>query len=539
MTIKHKINILVAILIFAVCTVGLFSYYGISTLAGSLNYSTSVSLPAVRNLILIDMIHDGVKGTVMQSLYANTINDQQMQQEALSGIGDHKNTAQSLMVEIKKLTLSEEVSKHILDSEKELNDYFAISENIILNGSKLQDKDQVVRSFESQFSKLEGSLEELGKLTEKATVEKSIVDLEKAKTIKNLAFIFVAIIMGIGLFASYYIAKSITSPLTKATTDFSTSSQQLQGIVEELTKSSFSLNESSHQQASALQETAASIEEISAMVKKSSESAKESLNITQISQETASRGHKVVENMQNSIHKIKRSNSEILTQMNNSYKQIGDIVELIKEISNKTKIINDIVFQTKLLSFNASVESARAGEHGRGFAVVAEEVGNLAVVSGKAAQEISVLLNDSVHRVEGIIQSTKSQVESMVVVSQSTVDDGVAIANQCAGELTKIVQHSSEVLHAVQSIAQANNEQALGIGEINKAMNQLEQVNHVNVSGAQESNQLAEKLLQQYHLIEAQTGSLKKMVGLKQAISFRSSSQTQESTIIDDSENAA
>ena len=50
------------------------------------------------------------------------------------------------------------------------------------------------------------------------------------------------------------------------------------------------------------------------------------------------------------------------------------------------------MFKTQLLSFNASIEAARAGQHGRGFAVVAEEVGHLAQTSGKAAEEIRNLL---------------------------------------------------------------------------------------------------------------------------------------------------
>ena len=65
---------------------------------------------------------------------------------------------------------------------------------------------------------------------------------------------------------------------------------------------------------------------------------------------------------------------------------------IIQEIEDKTKAIDEIVFQTKLLSFNASVEAERAGEHGRGFSVVAQEVGNLAQLSGKSAAEINEIL---------------------------------------------------------------------------------------------------------------------------------------------------
>jgi methyl-accepting chemotaxis protein len=91
--------------------------------------------------------------------------------------------------------------------------------------------------------------------------------------------------------------------------------------------------------------------------------------------------------------------------MNKSNDEISSIVKVIAEIGDKTKVINDIVFQTKLLSFNASVEAARAGEQGKGFAVVAEEVGNLATMSGKAAEEISSMLGDSMGKVELIVMA--------------------------------------------------------------------------------------------------------------------------------------
>lgn len=93
------------------------------------------------------------------------------------------------------------------------------------------------------------------------------------------------------------------------------------------------LSASTAQQASALQETVTTLDEVKAMVAKNAENAKRS-----------------------QIEDINLSNAEIIAQIEQSNHEISKIVQLVGEIGDKTKIINDIVFQTKLLSFNASVE---------------------------------------------------------------------------------------------------------------------------------------------------------------------------------------
>src|SRR3954468_23516662 len=93
---------------------------------------------------------------------------------------------------------------------------------------------------------------------------------------------------------------------------------------------------------------------------------------------------KTVQRLQSAMAAIKESN-DLLNDLKTSF----------QAIQNKTRVINDIVFKTKLLSFNASIEAARAGQYGKGFSVVAEEVGRLAQTSGKAAKEIEALLSES------------------------------------------------------------------------------------------------------------------------------------------------
>lgn len=109
--------------------------------------------------------------------------------------------------------------------------------------------------------------------------------------------------------------------------------------------------------------------------------------------------HEYTEQLHAAMNTMKTSNAEV-----------KELVGIINGISERTKVIDEIVFQTKLLSFNASVEAERAGEHGRGFAVVAQKVGNLAQMSGKAAQEISSILKQSIEKSVSVTSNNEKNV---------------------------------------------------------------------------------------------------------------------------------
>lgn len=117
------------------------------------------------------------------------------------------------------------------------------------------------------------------------------------------------------------------------------------------------------------------------------------------------------------MEEIKKSNEELQL-----------ITNIIKQIQGKTAVIHDIVSKTELLSLNASIESARAGEYGKGFAVVAEEVGNLAKISGKSAKEIQDLIDKSENEINAILNSTKIKVEGTKIVTQESYDSFAIIS---------------------------------------------------------------------------------------------------------------
>ncbi len=237
---------------------------------------------------------------------------------------------------------------------------------------------------------------------------------------------------------------------------------------------SFQVSSATQEQASAIQETATTLEEISAMVVKSVDNAKNSSEQANNSFEIATEGKRTVEQMRQSMDDIRQSNHDIVLQIENSNKEIEGIIRVIQDISEKTKVINDIVFQTKLLSFNASVEAARAGDMGKGFAVVAEEVGNLAAMSGNSSKEINELLEKSISSVSGIIAETKKRVESLVHEGKAKVDHGTKVAERCEEILDQIVHNVSSVKHLMGDVTVAAEEQSKGVKNISDAMNMLD-----------------------------------------------------------------
>ncbi len=318
-----------------------------------------------------------------------------------------------------------------------------------------------------------------------------------ANSLKNTLFIMLIIsCITIALFAFFLSSnlvntiKAIANRLLESIRDVTQSSNRI-------SDSSQQLSDSAVEAASSLQETVSSIDEISSMVQRNADSAGSSTQVSLKSSEAASSGKSTVESMIKSINEISSSNDEIAKEMQKNNTDISKIVAVISEIGEKTKVINDIVFQTKLLSFNASVEAARAGEHGKGFAVVAEEVGNLAAMSGKAALEITEMLDSSIKQVTGIVDSTKRKVEVLVTTSKEKVEVGNKTAHECGESLDKILDNVSTVNEMVREIASASNEQSIGVQEVTRAMQQLDQTTHKNTTVAQESSEMATRLKEQ------------------------------------------
>jgi methyl-accepting chemotaxis protein len=183
------------------------------------------------------------------------------------------------------------------------------------------------------------------------------------------------------------------------------------------------MSQGANQQAAAAEEASSSMEEMVANIRQNADNARQTEKIALQSAQYAEESSRVV----------------------------AETVFAMQQIAKKISIIQEISDQTRMLSLNATIEAARAQEHGKAFSVVASEVRKLSDMTKTAAEEINELASSSV---------------------------GVAVN---AGEmLAKLVPNIHKTAELVQEISAASNEQSSGAEQVNKAIQQLDQVTQYN-----------------------------------------------------------
>ena len=212
----------------------------------------------------------------------------------------------------------------------------------------------------------------------------------------------------------------------------------------ELSSASQSMSQGATEQAASLEEVSSSVEEMASNIKQNADNASQTDRMAVKAAEDAREGGEAV----------------------------AQTVTAMKQIAEKITIVQEIARQTNLLALNAAIEAARAGEQGKGFAVVAAEVRKLAERSGTAAAEINELSSSSVQ-----------------------------VAEQAGRMLEELVPNIRKTAELIQEISAGTNEQAIGAEQINKAVNQLDQVVQQNASASEEIAATSDTLAGQSQLL--------------------------------------
>ncbi len=287
-----------------------------------------------------------------------------------------------------------------------------------------------------------------------------------------LGGIAVFLIQSLSSLSVFFISKNAFEPIRRTLSSLSKTSSVLSKTSNEISKFSQALADGVGDQSGAVQNTTSAMNEMSGMLNQTASHAKQSEEIMLKVTQKANNGMNIMTQMVSSMNSVKQANDHLV--------QIADI---IREISTKTNVINSIVFKTQLLSFNASIEAARAGQHGRGFAVVAEEVGKLANMSGKAAKEIASLIGDSEKQVDDIIRNTQER----VVIGRQATEEAFKSFKEIASDIYLV---STQIVN----ISTATNEQELGIVQTNKAMSDLNRTTDLNHDIAERSKRTSQAL---------------------------------------------
>ncbi|HSI47667.1 MAG TPA: methyl-accepting chemotaxis protein [Ideonella sp.] len=214
------------------------------------------------------------------------------------------------------------------------------------------------------------------------------------------------------------------------------------------------LSNRTEQTAGRLQQTASSMLQLTGSVGQSAEAAAQANQLASSAAEVAQRGGAAVAEVVTTMDQIQAAS-----------RKIGDIIG----------VIDGIAFQTNILALNAAVEAARAGEQGRGFAVVAGEVRSLAGRSAEAAREIKALIGASVDRVE----------------------NGSRLVQDAGTTMNEIVESSRRVSNIIAEITASTVEQRDGIGQINGAVAELDQMTQQNAALVEESAAASDTMKQQ------------------------------------------
>jgi aerotaxis receptor len=229
---------------------------------------------------------------------------------------------------------------------------------------------------------------------------------------------------------------------------------QIQTATSEIASGNLDLSGRTESQASSLQQTAASMEQLTSNVQQSAASVHSANELAGQASSVAAAGGTIVAQVVQTMDDISQSSRRIL-----------DIIGMI----------DGIAFQTNILALNAAVEAARAGEHGKGFAVVATEVRSLAQRSATAAKEVKTLIDSSIAK----------------------VDAGARLTTNAGTTMSEVIASVSRVTRVMNEIHDATEEQSRGIGQVNQAVVQIDDITQQNAALVEQAAAAASSLARQ------------------------------------------
>ena len=502
-TIRARLFLLVALMLVLPGVLGTNAHLALGTAGTNLAKVTRTSR-ALRNHMEGDMMHDALRADVLAALLAATPADWEAVHQDLL---EHSRHFREMIEENNQLAPDE--TKVALRSVDSVLDKYIRNAEALVAAAKTDKAaaKALLPDFLASFQDLEGRLAHVSDGIESSAAAAQRVAQTSIDRAQVVGGIIVCVALIVALTVSFLIVRAITSGITSLSaviqrmergelgrtitidrhdefgrlmislretdarlseivSSVQASAQAVSEAARELAQGNDDLSHRTQMQAAALEETAASMEQMAATVKHNADSTRAANQVAIDARDQADRGGMIL-----------RRAVAAMAEINESSSRISDIIGVIDEIA----------FQTNLLALNAAVEAARAGEQGRGFAVVASEVRNLAQRSAGAAKEIKTLINESMEKVKV----------------------GAALVNDSGQAIAQIMDSAKRVTDIVSEIASANDEQASGIEQVNRAVAGMENTTQQNAALVEEAAAAGKAMDSQTQHLVLQVGFFK------------------------------
>nr|WP_308651619.1 methyl-accepting chemotaxis protein [uncultured Agathobacter sp.] len=284
-----------------------------------------------------------------------------------------------------------------------------------------------------------------------------------------------------------------------------TSSQTL-AANNEISKAVEDVAEGSTGMASSISKINENLEEMSRETKDINESVNEIRNQTTAVQDSSKIMNDKIKSMQDSSHKMDDGISAIS-------KRIETVNTTVDKVSNIVSVIEEISSETNLLSLNASIEAARAGDAGKGFAVVAQEIRVLSDNTNTELENIKQIISSLVEECRYCVQASGTIVEDNAKQKEeikAVLDEFGALDEQ----IQKTAEKADEIEELVTAMIELND-------DITKSSNSLTDVSAANAAATEEMNANIEELNAMMNGVAEMAGHMNdESDGLKEALSF-------------------
>ncbi|MCI0527984.1 MAG: methyl-accepting chemotaxis protein [Nitrospira sp.] len=231
--------------------------------------------------------------------------------------------------------------------------------------------------------------------------------------------------------------------------------------------------------ATAISQTTTTVEEVKQTAQLSNQKAKSVSESAQKAAQVSQSGHKAMEESIQGMNRIREQMeaiAESIIRLSEQSQAIGEIMATV----------NDLAEQSNLLSVNAAIEAAKAGEQGKGFAVVAQEIKSLAEQSKQATGQVRVILSD--------IQKATSAAVMVTEQGSKAVEAGMKQSKEVGESIRMLGESVRESVQAAVQIATSSQQQLVGMDQVVLAMESIKQASGQNVVSTKQAEVAAQSL---------------------------------------------